>query len=96
MQELQNTQASAIGEEVGTAVSPKHRRLACVSPGAGFDLQSGPTDPDSGWDRAGKPTLAANEEQPACPALGSVAVGAENRTQAGRLCYNRLGVMPAT
>ncbi len=36
-----------------------------VSPGAGFDLQSGRMlDPDPGWDRAGKPKLAENEEQP--------------------------------
>ena len=36
----------------------------CVSPGTGFDLEGGRTDPDSGWDRAGRPKLAANEEQP--------------------------------
>ena len=51
----------------------QHRRLACVSPGAGFDLQSGRTlDPDSRWDPAGKPKLAADQEQRSSYWTGSV------------------------
>ena len=41
-------------------------------------------------------SLRQTKSSPLCPGLGSVAVGAKKRTQAGRLCYQRLGVMPAT
>ena len=68
-----------------------------MSPGAGFDLQSGRTDPDPGWDRARKPKLAANEGQPslswACQRCGGRREQNTGGTPA-RLWYNRLGVMP--
>ena len=39
-------------------------------------------------------TLQRTKSSPLCPGLGSVAVGAENRTQARRLCYLRFGDVP--
>ncbi len=41
-------------------------------------------------------SLRQTKRSPLCPGLGNIAVGAKNRTQAGRLCYHRLGLMPAT
>ena len=66
--------------------------IACVSPGAGFDLRSGLTlDPDSRRYHAGKPKLAANEGH-LCPGLGRVrwAPRQEDRRDA----YDTIGVMP--